>query len=160
MLTQERLKKLLSYNPETGVFIWIYRRSGGRELFSRAGKLSQEKRIVIQVDNKEYLAHRLAFFYMTGEFPKYEVDHINGDPTDNRWGNLRDVRGITNIQNQRRARVNNKLGIQGVSLRKGRFRAQIKNMGKSHEIGVFDTPEQAHLAYLEAKRRLHPGFTL
>jgi hypothetical protein len=98
---------------------------------------------------------------MTGAWPLFEIDHRNGIGTDNRWKNLRDGTRSFNIQNQRRARSDNKTGFLGVHRsgkkeRKG-FVAKIQLDGKQRYLGVFSTAEAAHAAYLAAKRRIHPG---
>lgn len=95
---------------------------------------------------------------MTGSWPKDQIDHINGDRTDNRFSNLRDVTNEINNQNKKRAQSNNRLGLLGVCHHQGGFRARIAVNGKSKCLGVYLTPELAHQVYLDAKRRLHHGF--
>ncbi|SRR6266446_2339189 len=87
ILTQERLKELLHYDPETGVFSWILKRPayGGNK------KRGHEYVLINDVDGRDYRAARLAHLYMTGEWPKHKMDHINRIKDDNRWENLRDV---------------------------------------------------------------------
>jgi len=160
MPTQDRLRELYSYNPESGLF--VSKKSCGRW---EAGRVSGTKNkrtgyILICVDGKQYLAHRLAFLWVTGEWPKFEVDHINCQAWDNRWANLRDVPGAVNLQNQIRPRKCNRSGFQGVSPNKKKWAAQIKANGTHIHLGTFETPALAHAAYVEAKRRLHVGCTL
>jgi hypothetical protein len=97
---------------------------------------------------------------MTGEWPAGEVDHIDGDRTNNKWSNLRDVPRLENAQNKRRANANNRTGLLGVSPDKKRFRAVITANGKRKTVGAFSSAEEAHDAYLAEKRRLHQGSTL
>ena len=98
---------------------------------------------------------------MHGEWPADEVDHINGDSTDNRLCNLRSVSREVNQENIRRAKRNSKTGLLGVMhTRGGKYRSAIRVRGVFHHLGHFDTAEQAHAAYVEAKRRLHEGCTL
>jgi len=99
---------------------------------------------------------------MTGSWPANAVDHKDGNPQNNRFDNLRDVSTAGNIQNQRRAHDRNKSGLLGVSRLKGggRWRARICTNGVNTLIGWYDTPEQAHEAYLDAKRKLHTTCTI
>jgi hypothetical protein len=97
---------------------------------------------------------------MTGRWPNGVVDHINGDTSDNQWSNLRDVTHSVNCQNQRRAKRSNASGLLGVSFFDGKPRASISVDGRPIHLGTFDTPEAAHQAYVEAKRKLHAGCTI
>ena len=158
-LTAERLRELLHYDPETGVFTRLVR-SGPAKVGDAAGTATTSGYIQIRVDGGQYLAHRLAFLCMTGEWPSQFVDHVNGVRDDNRWSNLRPATPSENLQNVRRARADSQTGLLGVSRDRQRFRAQIKVDGQHIYIGTFDTPEQAHAAYLAAKRKLHAGCTI
>jgi len=159
-LTQERLKQLLDYNPETGVFTWIAVRRGigvGRV----AGKTCDGYRR-IQIDRKLYGAHRLAFLFMNGSLPNSPVDHINVNPLDNRWLNLRiDTNGL-NAQNRKAPQTNSKSGLLGASpnARRDLWVAQIKYDGVVHRLGLFKTREEAHAAYIQAKRKHHEFCTI
>jgi hypothetical protein len=121
--------------------------------------ISGYRRVMLRRRNR--LAHRLAWFLVTGEWPKNTIDHINGNKSDNRWANLRDVAVQTNSQNERRARRNNRSGFLGVRKnRVGMYVAAIGiDYGKRH-LGSFKTPEEAHAAYIAAKRLHHEGNTL
>ncbi len=159
-LTAERLRELLEYDSETGVFRWRVK-SGSKSAGSIAGTLHKNGYCTkIMVDRKGFAAHRLAWLYMTGEWPALEVDHKNCIGTDNRWSNLRLVTRHENMQNKRRAHRNNKTGFLGVSIQDGRYRADIYDSGKHRFLGFHDTPEQAHAVYVDAKRIMHPGSTL
>ena len=161
MLTLERLKELFSYDPETGHFTRLpgqaYRPKGG----DIAGCVKSGY-LVIRVDGVLYRAHRLAWLYMMGQWPENEVDHINGAKGDNRWKNLRDVTISENRQNQVRARKNSKTGLLGAHFvpSRNQFKAEICIGGKNKTLGYFDNVEDAHFAYLEAKRANHTGNTL
>ncbi len=88
-LTQKRLKELLHYDPDSGVFTWKVNRGGIAKAEVVAGCIGSHKYILINVDRKRYLAHRLAFLYMENHFPVNQVEHINRIKSDNCWGNLR-----------------------------------------------------------------------
>lgn len=155
MLTADRLRDLLDYNSETGIFRWKVRVARRVRVGDIAGSADNGYR-EIRIDYTAYRAHRLAWLYAHGVWPK-EIDHINGVMDDNRLLNLRDATKSENQQNQRRAQSNNKTGLLGVSLRRGKFQAQIMASGKNLHLGYFATAELAHAAYVQAKRRLHPA---
>ena len=159
MLTQKRLQEVLAYDPTTGIFTWNERTCapGGdaakvsawnTRYSGKAAGVRTHGYIKISVDDQKHYAHRLAFLYMTGSFPKDIVDHINHDGENNSWENLRDADKRLNAGNQRRPR-SNATGMTGaVLLPSGKFMAQRKRPGKGKYIGVFDTVEEAHAAYL------------
>jgi len=161
VLTAERLRELLHYDPETGVFTWLVDRRPTIKAGDVAGCKNGIGYIVIKIDAVLYAAHRLAWLMMEQSWPTRNIDHINGIRNDNRWGNLRDAAQRINIQNRRSANANNKLGVLGVykSRRGEQFEASIYS-GRKIILGLFDTPEEAHQAYLEAKRKLHEGCTI
>ena len=115
---------------------------------------------------KYYMAHHLVWLLHTGRLPNKQIDHINGKRDDNRFSNLREVSPIENSQNQRRAHKTSSTGLLGVSpirqagLVNKRWRAQIKVGGRSIHLGTFASPADAHQAYINAKRKLHPGCTI
>jgi len=156
-LTAARLRELLHYDPETGVFRHIAPRQG-IIAGSVAGSLGTNGYRKHRMDGETHSGHRLAWLYMTGEWPKFEIDHINGDRADNRFANLRDVPGRVNRQNMRRAL--GKVGLLGVCRHRDVFRAEIGIDNKAIRLGTFKTPEEAHEAYLKAKRQLHEGCTI
>lgn len=164
MLTQERLKELLHYDPETGVFTWRCDTRNTRA-GARAGSVSKHLGYrLIKFAGPPQLEHRLAFLYMTGAWPKQQVDHINGRKTDNRWFNLRDVSDRVNKENRRKAQANNKVQLLGVSewpsRGQKRYVAQLSVGGQRVHCSYHATPEEAHATYLEAKRKYHEGNTL
>lgn len=149
MLTQSRLKELVRYDPELGIFIWLVYRKKTDGIGSRADKFEQRGYRYISVDNKQYLAHRVAWFYMTGEWPKDQIDHINNIRNDNRWVNLRES---TNSENLRNTKARNKLGAKGVyPAPNNRYKALIT-------LGTFDTIEEAKEAWDKAAKLLHKEF--
>lgn len=158
MLSKDRLKELFNYNPETGLFTRTISASHAKK-----GSIAGTKfrgYLCISVDGKEYMAHRLAWLYMTGKFPENHIDHINTNKADNRFCNLRDATLKVNNQNIRKATIRNKCGILGVSTRYGKYTAAIKSNDVSIYLGTFNTAEEAHKKYIETKRVLHEGCTL
>jgi hypothetical protein len=155
-LPAERLREVLDYNPETGEFVW--RMSNGKRAVAGqpAGGISRNGYVRISIDTRHY-AHRLAWFYVHGVWPKGQIDHINGIRDDNRIENLREATASQNGQNRRAARADSHSGKIGVRLSptSGRWGAEIVKDGEKCSLGYFDTPDAAHDAYLAAKRELH-----
>lgn len=156
------LRRILNYDPETGVFS---RRVRSSHAFpgDKVGCLRPDGYMQASVRGKTYLLHRLAAYHVTGEWPAGEVDHINGDRTDNRWANLRLVDRATNAQNERGKRRNKwQSEFMGVSPieKTGKWVARICVNGRLRHVGTYATEEEAAEAYLSAKRELHPGFML
>lgn len=156
-LTQEALKAVLHYDPETGVFTRRVRTSNFIRVGDVAGTRMPWGHLKLSVSGMEFLAHRLAILYMTGRMPTKAVDHIDGDPANNRFANLREVTDSVNMQNRKGAQKNNKTGLLGVQSNHKRFMARIKVDDKHIYLGTFDTPEEAHAAYMQAKRKMHEG---
>jgi len=157
-LQAERLRELLHYDPDTGIFAWRVGRQGILK-DSIAGNLRRDGRIMIGIDRHRHFAHRLAWLYMKGEFPDTDLDHKDCDPTNNRFANLREASHAQNQRNQPTPRHNTS-GFKGVHFHKQRQRwvAQIKIKGQQTYIGIFDTPEQAHQAYCQAASECEPQF--
>ena len=138
MITQHELKERLHYNPDTGIFTRL--KAGKRHRWS-VGKATGAKmpsgHLVISIQGKKYYAHRLAFLYMTGKWPQ-EVDHINHDPADNRWCNIRNCTHRDNMKS-RKLNKNNKSGHHGVwqEPKSGRWHAYIKVKGRRKFLGSF-----------------------
>lgn len=153
-ITLDRVKELLDYNPETGEFFWKPKPAGHKRKDS--GYIS------ITIDGCEVKAHQLAWFITHGVWPETMIDHKNGNTSDNRISNLRDATHKINAQNQRKAQKHNQTRLLGVTWHKGRsmWQAGIRHKGKFKYLGLFSTPEEAHQAYLEAKRQLHEGCTI
>ena len=148
-LDSTRLKEILKYDPETGEF----KRKNG----IKTGTINKSGYVVIKI-KKLYYAHRLAWLYMYGDYPKNNVDHINGNPSDNRICNLRDGIQALNNQNKRKCISTNKsCGLLGVTYSKQakKWIASIMLKRKRYHIGYFDTAQKAHEAYLIKKRELH-----
>lgn len=159
LITLERAKAVLSYDPITGNIYWLISAKRGISSGQIAGHVDKKYRR-ISIDGANYRANRLAWFLFYGEWPKLIVDHINGDGLDNRICNLRDVTQTVNMQNQRKARPENKSGYLGVSPCKGKWRAQIVINGVKKYLGQYKTKEMASNVYLAAKRIEHIGCTI
>lgn len=159
-LTAERLRQIFDYDPETGVFTRKLR--AGRAGVGAPVGWPVKRHLAVQIDGYNHYLHRLAWLYVHGEWPKDQIDHINGDASDNRIANLRDVHRSLNQQNLRKPNRQNKTGFLGVCYYKanGKYQAHITVSSKRRALGFFDTPEQAYEAYLNAKRRLHKGCTI
>jgi hypothetical protein len=155
-LTQERLRKLLSYDPGTGHF-WRYKAVGASDISKPAGERHSEGYVQVTVDCVRYHAHRLAWFYVHGHWPTAQIDHINGIRNDNRIANLREA---TNTENCRHGGLprHNTSGFKGAIKWRGRWAARIKVNKKVIHLGMFDTPEQAHEAYCKAAQEKHGEF--
>lgn len=158
-LTVGRLRELLTYDPETGVFTRRVSTAPRAMAGTVAGDVDSKGYWRLRVDGRRYLAHRLAWFYVHGEWPAEQIDHVNGVRTDNRLNNLRLADAFQNRHNCR-CRWDSGSGLKGVSYRRAnkKWRAQIYAYGKSVLIGYFPTPDAAHAAYAEAAKTFHGQF--
>lgn len=159
MITQERLKEVINYNPETGIFTWNVNHKRVRK-GSVAGHKYSTGYIRISIDGVQYRAQRLAWLYITGNMPKNQIDHINRVRDDNRFVNLRDVPNHVNQMNKGvypyRSKTNG--GFRGVSKVKNckqRWSARITFKRKTINIGCFGSPEEAHEAYCKKMSELY-----
>lgn len=160
-LTLERLREALTYDPTTGEFRWLKKTAQRVQVGEPAGGTGHPSGYChIRLDGRRYPAHRLAWFHVYGTWPKVLIDHINGVRDDNRIANLREADRSINAQNEHGLRANNTSGYPGVTSHWGGWRARINLSGKRTHIGTYLTKEEAHRAYLDAKRRLHPGCTI
>jgi len=154
----DRVRECLNYDPDTGVFTWIkIEAKNRRPLGSVAGSLDSYGHLSIKIDGRRYLAHRLAWLYMTGEWPEDMIDHRNRIKTDNRWENLR---LCDNGQNKMNCGVqrNNKLGVRCVHQKpNGSFIVSIKANGKTHQKTLKTLDEAAHYAN-QLRQQLHGEF--
>jgi hypothetical protein len=153
--SQSRLVELFAYDSERG---GLRRRSVARGAVRR--DVCKRRTRTMRVDWVLYEEHRLVWLYHTGEWPDNPIDHINGNPKDNRIENLRSVSHVVNMQNQRRAMSTSKTGLLGAFPWKGKFLAQITVDGRIRNLGVFKTAQEAHEAYVKAKREFHDGCTI
>jgi hypothetical protein len=160
--TKARLLDVLSYDPETGIFRWKKRLTNRVKVGDLAGNVNKGY-LHIRVDGCCYAAHRLAFLFMQDLCPPECVDHIDGDPTNNRFQNLRLASFVMNAENRRKAKWQKKdtdcLGVY-YHKRAGRWFSSITHKGNQIYLGLFDSEDLAYAAYLGAKRVLHKGCTI
>lgn len=156
-LTRKRLKSLLKYDPSTGSWTWLVFRGGTAKKGSKAGCANTDGYIQICVDQKFYMASRLAFLYMKGRWPKFEMDHKDLNPANNAWCNLRPA---TDSQNQgnRRIQRNNTSGYPGVMKRGRYWYAVVWIKRKRHCNGGFSLREEAIVARKRLKFKLYGEF--
>jgi len=159
LLTATRLRELIHYEPDTGVFTRLIDTGSRWKEGQVVGSMGSDGYWLIGVNSQQYRANCLAWLYMTGEWPESEVDHKDTDKLNNRWLNLRDITPLFNQQNKRKARKNNKCGLLGVFPNKKGFSSQLRIPGgKRIHLGTWKTPEEAHAAHMEAKLKYHEGF--
>lgn len=159
-LTQEYLKSILHYDPLTGLWTWLCDRGYKIKEGAKAGRTLQTGYVSIGINNKQYLAHRLAWLYMTGNWPKDMIDHKNRIKNNNVWSNLREA---TNAENMRNTdfRKNNTTGKRGVRFHQGKYVANARIDGKNIYIGIYDTLEEASEAFENANNKYnYPNFEI
>ncbi len=163
MITQNKLKELLNYDPNTGLFIWKVSIGSRAKKGTIAGSVGTNGYLRIGIDGRDYRSNRLAWFYIYGVWPSFHIDHIDHDIKNNKIANLRDISNQQNIQNQILAHKSNKTtGLLGTHYdkRKCKYIAKIRINKIRIHLGSFDTAELAHKAYLKAKIKLHPTFAM
>lgn len=158
-LTQNRLMEVLRYDPATGLFGWLVKPNRRIAVGQVAGCVKNTY-VTIGVDGVLHYAHRLAWLYMTGDFPAGEVDHRNRIKHDNRWCNLREATGEQNNANKG-VPSHNSSGAKGVSLckRSGKWRAYVKKGRKSFSLGYYNSVSEAAKAASDAREALHGDFS-
>jgi hypothetical protein len=152
MIEASRLHEIFTLSDDGRLF----RKLGGQEVGTKNGA----GYVVVRVGEKVLYVHRIAWAMTHGSWPIGSIDHINCTPSDNRPCNLRQVCQQTNAENQRRPQRRNAIGLLGVTAKRNKFRATIVVNGKQMSLGAYSTPEQAHAAYVAAKRIHHKGCTL
>lgn len=160
-LFRDAINRHLLYIQETGEFFW--KKTTGRAIAGMpAGTIHPRGYKKISFQGKGYFAHRLAWLFVHGNFPVNFIDHIDGNKLNNRINNLRPSSTKENLQNQKRARSDNTCLLLGVGYHKasGMFRARITKDGKQKHLGLFESAEDAHEAYLKEKRKLHEFCTI
>jgi len=165
-LTAEYVRSILDYNPETGAFTWKHRSDVRKEWNTRyAGKNASNfdksnNRFFVCINHIHYYAHRLAWIYMTGEWPKELIDHEDLNPQNNKWDNLREATPSQNQQNQGKP-ITNTSGYKGVAFHKQRnkWRASISINNKTKHLGLFNCPTAAYFAYCRAAKEHYGEFS-
>lgn len=154
LLPLNEIRDLLRYDAETGQFIRLKKTNNRVKVGEVCGFVDIDGYRRVRV-GKAVLAHRLAWALMTGDWPDHEIDHVNGDRDDNRWANLRAADRHQNSWN--RKALPNATGYTGVckGSKSNRYEAAITARGKRFHLGTFDTPEEAHAAYMKAADQLH-----
>jgi len=159
-MDQRYLKSVLKYSCDTGLFKWQIVTNSRIHIGMVAGTKNHPSGYVyIFIDKIKYLAHRLAWLYVHGEFPQNCIDHINGVKSDNRIINLRDATRMENSCNRGKNK-NNTSGFKGVSFYKNskKYHAEIRGNGKRKRLGCFTCPKAAHEAYRKAAKEMHQNF--
>jgi hypothetical protein len=162
-VTAEDVRCAWDYDAVTGEFRWKVRTSKCVRVGDVAGASTSNGYTRLRLNGVEYLAHRIAWLYVYGEHPSNLIDHIDGNKKNNAISNLRVVTFSENIQNQKRAMPHNTCGLLGVTFEKQtkKYKASINiGGGNSKTLGRFNTAEEAHQVYLNAKRVHHAGCTL
>lgn len=161
LISIERAREILDYDPTTGVLTCKVKRRGVIVPGYVAGCVrKRDGYLVLTLDHRQYKAHRVAWFLFYGVWPEGDIDHIDHDRQNNAIANLRDVPAGVNTENQVRAHKRSKSGLLGVSAHRRKWLATISVRGTKINLGVHETPELAHAAYLAAKRVHHEGNTL
>lgn len=157
-LTVERLREVLSYDPDTGVFLWKVQLGNKAPVGAQAGYIGHYGYRTIRIDQRDYRAARLAFFWMTGNWPEAIVDHIDGARANDRWINLRSANLSQNGANSKR-RADQRTA-KGISFHRQakRWTAQIQVNGERRHLGMFATDEAASAAYATAARQAFGEF--
>ena len=154
--THELLLETVTYDPTTGLFRWRIPRPKIQIGRVAGHKHFRKGEIRIVLYGRTYAAHRLAWFYVHGSWPKHQIDHKDRITSHNWIDNLREA---TNGQNCANRGAFGRVGLKGVTLhRSGRFHAQITFNKKCRSLGYFNSAEEAHAVYVEAARRLHGEF--
>ncbi len=163
ILNKEYLISLLSYNPDTGNFLWIVNRGHNKTKNTIAGCIRDDNRISISIHGKKYWAHRLIWLYIYGRWPHGCIDHINGNSSDNRFLNLRECSMNENSFNMKKHK-NNTSGYKGIifvpKINKWEARIRTGAGNKRLVLGCFETKELAANAYISASKIYHGQFSV
>jgi hypothetical protein len=161
VLTHARVRELLDYEQDTGIFRWRLKRMGRCRQGSIAGHQMDTGYVLITVGGRVTTAHRLAFFWMNGKWPLNDIDHQDRVRSNNCWNNLRETTQSFNSANSK-VRSDSKLGVKGVKRsltnKKHPFEAQITINRRTRGLGYFATIEEAHAAYMAAAKQAFGAF--
>jgi hypothetical protein len=159
MITASELKELVIYSSETGEFVSRVDRSSRARAGRKIGTILPNGYVHIMINGRFYKGHRLAWLYMTGEWPAEQIDHVNGERSDNRWSNLRHCSASQNSFNRKKYR-NNSTSVTGVywHKRSQRWTASIDVSRKRISLGYFDSIDDAGRSRREAERKYFGDF--
>ena len=152
----------MAYDQHAGLFTWLVSPNRSIKVGSVAGNAAntarQKSYRQVRIGGRNYYEHRLAWFYMTGEWPVGRISHKCGDGANNSFLNLHEATAATCAQNRTKPQANSSTGLLGVCRNKaGRYTAKIVVNMKHLHLGTFATAELASAAYLDAKREMHAG---
>lgn len=155
----DSIRELIRYEPETGMFYWLKYRGGNAKPGRVAGTTNAAGYVQITVNCKLYYAHRLAWLFSHGEMPDFEIDHRDGDPSNNRISNLRPATASQQKFNTK-IRKNSSTGVKGVSYdsQRGKFMARVKTEGVYVLRKRFDSLEEAETAVRNTRKSSHQDF--
>jgi hypothetical protein len=154
-MTQNDLKQLISYDPVNGIFTWL-KRPYSRPEGTVAGSINLGY-VRITVNHKSYFAHRLAWLWMTGEWPVKMIDHIDGNKSNNSWSNLREASNSENQMNSKKSK-SNKSGIKGICKSVSKWMAYISVNKKQKYLGTYDTIQEAAIVRQCAEKEVYNLF--
>lgn len=160
IVTADEIREMFRYDPETGEFQRAVTRGQWRA-GQVAGTRHNQGYWQISIRGRTYLAHRLAWLYMTGKWPQADIDHRNGDRGDTRFSNLREATRAENKQNENAPIADSASGLRGVNWHKAGkgWEARIRAGGVRRHLGIYESKYAAHAAYMAAKKSLHPFST-
>jgi hypothetical protein len=151
-LTADTVREIFHYNPLTGDLIWTIRPRKNTPIGSKAGRIHKFGYVVVRYQGQDYKVHRIIWLWMKGEWPEDEIDHKDRNKANNIWTNLRPATTSQNRYNS--VRKNTTSGLKGVVANGNRWQARIKRDNKYICLGTFNTPDEAHQAYVEAANRI------
>jgi hypothetical protein len=151
MTIEKMLSAHLRYTPQDGKVWWVKHPRRSTANGTEAGNFRRDGYRKLKFCGKQYLVHRVAWLLHYGSWPAGDIDHIDGNPANNKLENLRDVPHSVNLQNRKSATTGNKTGLLGVVRRRNKYAAHIHKNGKQIYLGLFETAELAHQAYKESK---------
>jgi len=159
VITQERLKEVLDFDPVTGKFYWINPTSNRTKKGEISNTPARDGYLRISIDKYKFQAHRLAFLFMVGRLPEHEIDHINRNRKDNSWANLREATRVQNAKNITTPKTNTS-GFMGVAFdpRRNKWRAFIRKNGRQFWLGYHTSKEKAIQARINAEIRFSGYF--